>query len=56
VTGADETPEPAEPVEPIVASPTANPTRVQVPPEGPAALTGQGEDPAEPGPPPGEET
>ncbi|SCL22239.1 hypothetical protein GA0074692_1359 [Micromonospora pallida] len=39
----------AERTEPIVAPPTANPTRVQVPPEGPGALSDNVQ-PAEPGP------
>lgn len=51
---SEETREEAEPVEPIVAPPTANPARVQVPPEGPGGLTGAGE-PTEAGPTPGEE-
>ncbi|WP_434740159.1 hypothetical protein [Micromonospora sp. SH-82] len=47
--------DPAERVEPIEARPTANPSRIQVPPEGPGALAGDGE-PPDPGPASGEES
>ncbi|WBB81142.1 hypothetical protein O7606_07115 [Micromonospora sp. WMMD882] len=52
----EESAEDVETPEPIAAPPTANPARVQVPPEGPGALAGDGE-PPRPGPSgPGEET
>lgn len=50
----EESQENTERSDPIVAPPTANPARVQVPPEGPGALTDDGE-PGESGPVPGEE-
>ncbi|WP_018252811.1 hypothetical protein [Salinispora mooreana] len=42
MTEPEETQESTERTEPIVAAPTANPARVQVPPEGPG-LEGTGE-------------
>ncbi|MFI6230444.1 hypothetical protein ACIBCR_24405 [Micromonospora echinospora] len=45
----EESPDDVERTEPIKAPPTANPARVQVPPEGPRALTDDVR-PAEPGP------
>lgn len=38
MTEPEESQDDTAPSEPIVASPTANPARVQVPPEGPAGL------------------
>ncbi|BCL17151.1 MULTISPECIES: hypothetical protein [Micromonospora] len=45
----EESQDDVEPTERIEAPPTANPTRVQVPPEGPAALP-ENVRPADPGP------
>ncbi|WDZ88275.1 hypothetical protein [Micromonospora cathayae] len=55
VSEPEENQDEADRTEPIVAAPTANPARVQVPPEGPEALA-DGVRPPEPGPVPGEET
>ncbi|MFI9528374.1 hypothetical protein [Micromonospora rosaria] len=55
MTEPEERDESTDRAEPIAAPPTANPSRVQVPPEGPGALAGEG-GPAESGPVPGEET
>jgi hypothetical protein len=49
VSEPEESQDDAERTEPIVAPPTANPARVQVPPEGPGALSDNVR-PAEPGP------
>ena len=54
MTEPDETREDNERTEPIIAPPTANPSRVKVPPEGLKQQTDEGE-PAPTGPPPGEE-
>ncbi|MFY1622327.1 hypothetical protein ACN261_23170 [Micromonospora sp. WMMD723] len=50
MTEPEETEEYAERTAPILAPPTANPARVQVPPEGPGQWTDDG-DPAPTGPP-----
>ncbi|MFI5835654.1 MULTISPECIES: hypothetical protein [Micromonospora] len=56
MTEPEETREDTAAGEPIEAAPTANPSRVRVPPEGLTQQTPHGEgDPEESGPPPGEE-
>ncbi|GHJ16394.1 MULTISPECIES: hypothetical protein [unclassified Micromonospora] len=56
MTEPEETREDAAAGEPIEAPPTANPSRVRVPPEGLTPQTPSGEGEPEPsGPPPGEE-
>ncbi|MCZ7437933.1 hypothetical protein O7598_16105 [Micromonospora sp. WMMC241] len=56
MTEPEETREDIAAGEPIEAAPTANPSRVRVPPEGLTQQTPHGEgDPEESGPPPGEE-
>lgn len=54
MTEPEESREDTERSEPIVAPPTANPSRVKVPPEGVKQRTDEG-DPAPSGPPAGEE-
>ncbi|SCG74024.1 hypothetical protein [Micromonospora inositola] len=54
MTEPEESEEDTERTEPIVAPPTANPSRVKVPPEGLKQRTDEGE-PAQSGPPPGKE-
>lgn len=56
MTEPEETREDTTAGEPIEAAPTANPSRVRVPPEGLTQQASHGEgDPEESGPPPGEE-
>ncbi|GAA4577137.1 hypothetical protein GCM10023176_50010 [Micromonospora coerulea] len=54
MTEPEESREDAERPEPIIAPPTANPSRVKMPPKGPKERTDEGE-PAPAEPPPGEE-
>lgn len=54
MTEPEETEESHDRTEPILTPPTANPSRVRVPPEGLGRPTDEG-DPAPSGPPPGEE-
>ena len=54
MTEREQTEEHAERSEPILSPPTANPSRVKVPPEGLKQRTDE-DDPAPSGPPPGEE-